>query len=245
MNRLMFGVAGFVALVMCACSSAPVYPQPSGNDGQILVQLEGKPKAGTKAAKTAEEREDYSTRRTSVEQGKSFERVDYDSIDDVVVVILHSGPAAVSGKPRDEEVEVGGEALSRSQLLMQPGGNFTVRNTRDTALTIVGVSLEDIFELKVGPNTSASIRVEKPGEYEITSDEDESLFAFMWVTLDAAWIGNSRDDAFFDKFPPGDYSVSVHAPRLPCWYRKIKVEAAKRVDLTAELTVNDMAGAGK
>jgi hypothetical protein len=245
MNRFVLVVAGIMGLVVSACSSAPTYPEPSGKDGQILVQLEGKPKAGTKKAATEGAGDEYSNRRVSIEQGQSFERVDYDAIDDVVVVILHSGLAAIRGKPLDEEVEVGAEAMSRSQLLMQPGGNFTVRNTRDTALTIVGVSLEDIFELKVGPNTSASIRVEKPGEYEITSDEDESLFAFMWVTLDAAWIGNSKDDAFFDNFPPGDYSVSVHAPRLPCWYRKIKVEAAKRVDLTAELTVNDMAGAGK
>jgi hypothetical protein len=245
MNRLMFAISAFAALVVCACSSAPVYPQPSGKDGQILVKLEGKPKEGTKGPKTAEEREDYSTSRRSVERGEAFERVDYDSIDDVVVVILHSGTAAMSGTPKDEEVEVDDEGLSRSQLLMQPGGNFTVRNTRDTTLTIVGVSLEDIFELKVGPNSSASLRVEKPGEYEITSDEDESLFAFMWVTLDAAWIGNSKDDAFFNNFPPGDYSVSVHAPRLPCWYRKIKVSAAQRVDLTAELTVNGMPGYGE
>jgi hypothetical protein len=245
MNRSMFAGSMLLAFVVCACSSARSYPEPSGNDGQILVKLEGKPKEGTKAPKTAEEREDYSISRRSLEQGESFERVDYDAIDDVVVVILHSGSAVTHGKPKDEEVEVDDEGLSRSQLLMQPGGNFTVRNTRDVALTIVGVSMEDIFELKVGPNSSASIRLEKPGEYEITSDEDESLFAFMWVTLDAAWIGNSKDDAFFDNFPPGDYSVSVHAPRLPCWYRKIKVSAAKRVDLTAELTVNGMPGYGE
>jgi hypothetical protein len=193
-NFALMGLA-MIALVTCACSSARSYPEPAGNDGQILVQLEGKPREGVKNPKTVEEREEYSISRRSVEQGRSFERVDYDSIDDVVVVILHSGPAAISGKPRNEEAEVDDEGLSRSQLLMQPGGNFTVRNTRDTALTIVGVSLEDIFELKVGPNSSASIRVDQPGEYEITSDEDESLFAFMWVTLDAAWLSCSHESS--------------------------------------------------
>jgi len=234
-----------VCFLVAGCSSAPVYPEPSPESGQILVQLSGQPREGVTGPKTREEQDEYERVRVSIEDGAQFERVDYDSIPDVVVIVKGSAPATGPAAPSGDNFEVKRDSLSREHLLMQPGGKLSVKNTRDMALTFVGVSLDDIFELKVGPNASAAVAVPSAGDYEIYCDEDESLFAFMFVTGDAAWIGNSEDDAFFDSFAPGEYAVSVHAPRLPCWYKKVKVAKGQRTSVEAALTVNALPGYGK
>ena len=76
-RALMMILAMAGVLLAAACGSTRKLPEPSGTEGQVLVELLGKPKEGVGDAKTMESREDYSISRTSVEQGKAFERVDY------------------------------------------------------------------------------------------------------------------------------------------------------------------------
>ncbi len=226
-------------LLLCACAGAPSYPDPQPGSGQILVNLNGRARDGVKGPAREDEHGEYSITRTSVEQGRDFERVNYKAISDVVV-ILPEAAMPTRGPASGVELVADDTGFSRSQLVMSPGTDLTIRNRREATLTILGFSGADFFELAIKPGEAALTRVTAAGTYEISCDEDESLTATLFVTRGTYWTGTSDDGAFFDALPTGEYTVEVYAPRLPSWTRKVAVTAGKREVLNAGLTVNDL-----
>lgn len=248
-----YGAALLLVLVLVGCGSTPNYPQPAGDNGQILVQLNGAPREGAPKAKTREVRGEYTTGRQSVEQGKAFERVDYDALEDVVVIV-ETGGAVLRDLPNlapsAGEITVDDTGFNRAQYLARNGkggASFTVHNQRKQAVHLYGFSeSDDSFEVEVSAGALGTVKVAKAGRYDVYCEEDDSLHCVLFVSntgLD--WIGSSDEDAFFDMLPPGDYEVHVHAPRLPVWSRTVKVTAGKRETLTAELTVNNLPKVGE
>ena len=238
--------------VLTACSSAPTYPQPQGSNGQILVQLQGEPKEGVGKASMREVQDEYSRHRESVEKGKAFERVDYDDLKDVGVIVQFPGPILSDvplPPPAAGELELDDDGFNRVQLLARknrPGhkgsATFTLQNLRDTTVHIYGFNETDgSFEGEVSANSLGTIKVRDPGRYDIYCDEDETLHCVLFVTENSyAWIGSSDDDAFFNHVPPGSCEIHVFPPRLPEWSKTINVKAGKRETLKAELTVNNL-----
>ncbi|MCA8915074.1 MAG: hypothetical protein KDB90_06645 [Planctomycetes bacterium] len=238
---------GLIGLMLASCASAPSYPEPQGSNGQILVDLKGEPKEGVTGPKRREVREDYSTRRESIEKGESFERVDYSDLPDVVVVV--DGAPARAAAPSASELEINDDGFSRGQLIAVKAGasaQFTLRNARGSSVHLYGFNAADgSFESEVGAGSLGTVKVSNPGRYDVYCDEDESLHCILFVVESAAWIGDSEDGAFFNDLPPGEYEVTVYPPRLPEWSKKVKVVAGKRTTLTAELTVNNLPKVGK
>ncbi|MBK8206990.1 MAG: hypothetical protein IPK87_09405 [Planctomycetes bacterium] len=224
---------------LAGCASAPSYPDPQPGSGQILVNLNGQAREGVKGPAREDEHGEYSITRTSVEKGRDFERVNYKAITDVVV-ILPEASMAKRGPASGVELVVDEAGFSRSQLVMSPGTELTIRNARDASLSIFGFSDADFFELTIKPGASASTRVAAAGTYEIACDEDESLACTLFVTGGAYWTGRSDEGAFFDALPPGEYTVEVYAPRLPSSTHKLTVAGGKRQTVTVDLTVNDL-----
>lgn len=234
------------------CSSTPSYPAPTAGSGQILVQLNGQAKDGVTGPKKREVRGEYSIERENVEQGRAFERVDYDELEDVVVVldggvpILRDVPIGSASAPVLKVTEDGFDRLNIASG-HQPNFHklFTsiqVKNERGSKLTIYGFNEDgDSFEVTVPANGEATAKVSDDGTYEVYCDEDEALHC-TWhaVTKGEVWVGPSDEAAFFDNLPPGEYEVRVFPPRLPDWSRTVKVSAGKRETITAELTVNDL-----
>ncbi|MCC7509130.1 MAG: hypothetical protein IT464_07120 [Planctomycetes bacterium] len=224
---------------LAGCASAPSYPDPQPGSGQILVTLNGQAREGVKGPAREDEHGEYSITRTSVEKGRDFERVNYKAISDVVVIVPEAA-MTTRGLASSVELVVDEAGFSRSQLVMSPGTELTVRNRRDTALTVLGFSGADFFELTVKPGASASTRVAAAGTYEIACDEDESLAGTLFVTGSMYWSGTSDEGAFFDALPPGEYTVEVYAPRLPSSTRRLTVSGGKRQTVAVDLTVNDL-----
>ncbi|MCB9893436.1 MAG: hypothetical protein H6839_03195 [Planctomycetes bacterium] len=247
MKTAAFSALAMLALMMAACASAPSYPEPQGSNGQILVNLQGEAKEGVRGPKREDVREDYSVRRTSIEKGEAFERVDYDDMPDVVVVV--SGAPVLSASPAASELELNDDGFSRDQLLATMKGasaQFTLRNTRGSAVHVYGFNEGDgSFEAEVGSGALGTVKVSAPGRYDVYCDEDESLHCVLFVVDSAAWVGSSEAGAFFNNLPPGDYEVTVYPPRLPDWSKQVKVAPGKRTTLTAELTVNNLPKVGK
>lgn len=247
----------FGALFVGACSSTPSYPPPQSGSGQILVQLNGQPREGIGGPKREEVVEEYSTSRESVEQGKAFERVDYDEIEDVVAVIDTGVPTLpdVPLKPFfTPEFRLDEEGFDRSQYLAVknrrgPKGrvSIAVHNTLDRDVLVFGVNADDdFFELTVSKGALATVSFSAAGRYDVYCEADESFHCVLLVAEGPyAWIGTSDESAFFDHLPPGSYDVTVYAPRLPAWNRRVTVTAGKRETVTADLTVNDLPKVGE
>ena len=242
------------ALMLSACSSTPSYPPPRADSGQILVQLQGSPREGVSGPKTEEVQEEYSRSRESVEQGRAFERVDYDEIDDVVVIV-DAGAAVLTDSPLvlpdATEIEVDEDGFSRFQYLgvrrTRGKATFTLQNSLDREIHVYGFNgNDDYFEQTVSSGTLATFAVSEPGRYEVFCEEEESFSCVLFVADGPfAWIGTSDEDAFFNYMPAGSFEVTVHAPRLPASTKTVTVAKGKRETVTADLTVNDLPKVGE
>jgi hypothetical protein len=243
-----------------ACSTTPKYPEPTDYTGQILVQLDGRPKEGVKGSKREGAGDEYSNRQVSIEQGKAFERVDYAELEDVVVIC--SGCWA-TGNCESPSIEIDDKGFSRSQFGLQlPGmipGNASIEffNKRKERLTIVAVPSGETVALS---NRTGTLEITVPANgsskmsfstrtystrYDLYCDEDESMHSVLHVSMAGIWAGSSVADAFFDNVEPGEPTVTVYPPRLPEWSKKLIVTAGKRTTVTAELTVNTLPKVGK
>ncbi|MCB9931960.1 MAG: hypothetical protein H6841_00900 [Planctomycetes bacterium] len=247
-----YGAVVALCVLIAGCGSTPHYPPPQGGNGQILVQLNGEPKQGAPKAKMGEVRDDYNIRRESIEQGKAFERVDYDALEDVVVIVSGGTTSLVSAPPAATELELDDDGFNRAQMLVviRAGGksaSFTLHNQRKQAVHVYGFNERDgSFEGEISAGALGTVNVSQAGRYDVYCEEDDSLHCVLFVTDgDRAWIGNSDADAFFDDLPAGEYEVRVYPPRLPAWTKTVEVTAGKRETLTAELTVNNLPKVGE
>ncbi|MBZ0136144.1 MAG: hypothetical protein K8I27_07215 [Planctomycetes bacterium] len=257
MNRIQLLLVGLALTAISGCASAPSYPPPKADSGQILVQLNGKAKEGVGGPKRETVEQEYSRTRESVEQGKAFERVDYEELEEVIVVVSSGLPILEDTPITDKAtvtLTVNGDGFDRSQVVSGPLSVFRkvlsgirIRNELDHPLLIYGFSKDgDSFEVEVPANGEAQANVIQAGIYEVYCEQDESM-SCVWhaVTRGKVWSGPSDEQAFFDRLPAGTYEVLVYPPRLPVWSRTITVTAGKRETVTADLTVNDLPKVGE
>jgi len=251
-RRIIFAAHLLLAMAtLASCASAPSLPDPQPGKGQIVVKLKATPKEGVTGPKKERVQDDYATSHDSVEGGKQFQRVKYDAIADTVV--LCSGGTG----PRSASLVAGKDSLDHSQLALSLGtgtepGTVSITNERASALTFVAVPREDdvvgvksgggesarIVDLTVAPGATAKLSLAVAAIYDVTCDEDEKLACVVYVTNGGAWIGTTKEWAFFDGLAPGEYDLIVYGPRLPVVRATAKVSAGQRSETQAELTVN-------
>jgi hypothetical protein len=248
------GVAGLgaVALLLSACATGPNYPDPQPGYGQILVKLNGVPKDGVGGPKRVEVRGEYSSMFESVEQGKAFERVDYDDIEDVVVVLRPVPPATlgpvnqafVSTLTLDQSGFSHAQvpATGKMTMTMQSSLFLRIANRRDTPVTIYGYSDGDAsFEIEVPANGEEQVSGISAGVYDVFCLEDESVHCRLIAEIEGnTWYGPSRHGAFFGLLPDGEYEIHVYASRLPVRVARASVTLGKRTQVSVDLTVNHL-----
>jgi hypothetical protein len=238
-------------VLLSACGSTRKLPEPQADRGQILVNLLGKPKEGVGGPKTEEERSEYSMSRTSNERGRAFERVDYNNIADVVVIVRRngvepSGPFTLNGETKLPELTVTEEGFDHQQLLAvlrttggKTAAKIKINNESGQKINAFGFNEKDGFDVEIAAGGSAEASVSMAGVYEIYTEQHEFAVCVLHVTgSDEAWFGATEEAAFFDNLTPGEYSITVYPPRLPEWTHTLTVKPAKRETIDAELTVN-------
>ncbi|MBE7492456.1 MAG: hypothetical protein HS108_11945 [Planctomycetes bacterium] len=240
---------GLAAMLLAACASAPALPDPQPGKGQIVVSLKATPKEGVRGPRKERVVDDYATSHESIESGRQYQRVKYDEIPDVVVLCSGgTGPAAA-------QLVAAKDGLDHSQLALSlAGGQGPVRvnvtNRRDKALTFVAVPRDAevvgatttgaarISDVAVAPGQTVVLNLASAAIYDLTCEEDENLTCVVYVTSAGAWIGTTKQKAFFDGLAPGEHDVIVYGPRLPVVRRTVRVAAGVREQTEAELTVN-------
>jgi hypothetical protein len=244
--RYTLPIACLVAVLLAGCATRISYPEPEPSQAQVKIELHGEAREGVTGPVTRSTRDNYVTQVVSVEQGRAFERVDYGSIEDVVVLLYHTDGRPVQ-TDAGMEFSVGHEAalyaddfgFSRYQVLLHNRADgLRVTNTRDTPITVYGFNeADDFFEVTVAAGETGTARIPAPGIYSVYCDEDEDAYAKLYVHS-GGWIGPSKYAAFFTDVPPGDYEVHVYGPRLPVWEGRVTARQGQRATLTAELSVN-------
>lgn len=217
------------------------------------MDLKGEPREGVGGPKRESVTDGYSIRSESVEKGEAFERVDYEAIEDIVVLLDARTPGdSPTTDPDVARLEVDEDGPDRSQMLMQgdlsggfyslPPSRLEIVNHRDESLTIVGFSdTGEFFEATIGADDTGEVGALVAGRYEVTCDEIEDFLVILHVTEDLhGWIGSSDEYPFFDHLPPGEYTLSIQPPRLPEVTRSVTVTAGERKIVTAKLSVNDL-----
>ncbi|MCC6466543.1 MAG: hypothetical protein IT463_14475 [Planctomycetes bacterium] len=230
------------ALLLLGCASAPSRPEPAAGAAQLVVQFDGQARTGVKRA-AAGSSDSYG--RGQGGSGKAFAKVDYSSIDDVIVLIDRTTVAA----PAVAELELDRDGFARAQYLASAAGGgparLVIHNDTGAEAHVVGFSDEQGFEVSIAPGARAEVNVAAPGAYELTCDEVENAATIVHVTTCRSWQGESEDEAFFDDLEPGLCHVTVLAPRLPVVHRTVELAAGRRQTVVAPLTVNTLPRAGK
>lgn len=242
-----------VAALLSACASAPSRPDPQPGEGQVLVTLKGVPRQGVKGPKREMVRDDYVTSVDSIEQGKNFERVRYDRLPDVVVLLesadgspVHSPAPGVAA--RGTVLTLDKKGFDHVQCCVNNGATMalTVRNERPAAVDLFFDGEDGSFaSLRLESGKEGSIKLGR-GMHEVTCDQDEKAISHVYVTFEGElWCGTSEEQAFFAGLKPGDYEITVYAPRLPLVRHHVQVSGGQRAQVTAELTVNSLPKAGR
>lgn len=249
-NFYCVALAAMSVLALSACASGPSFPDPQPGKGQIVVSLRATPKEGVSGPKTKRVQIEYSVEEESVESGYAYTRVKYEAVADVVV--LCSGGSG----PRVAKLVAGKTELDHPQVALSLGGaqsvSIEITNSRPAALTFVAVPREDevvgvtrgggqspgIVDITVPAGGTSTLTLNAAAIYDLSCDEDEKLACVVYVTNAGAWIGSTKEQAFFDGLAPGEYDLIVYGPRLPVVRKTAKVIGGKRETMEAELTVN-------
>lgn len=241
--------------LLAGCAMGPSYPEPQPDSGQLLIELMGQPREGVGGPVTYTDVQHYALVKRSIEQGRAYERVEYDALEDVVVVLQRAdgkpsqpNPWGDSGMYSEDvgvNITAGEDGFNCVQELgIALAVDFKllrVENKRSAALDLYFISDKgDVLTLNVPADDSATIEL-SAGTYEVECDQDEALTCTIYILhQQAGWIGNSRDGAFFDFLAPGKYEIMVYPPRLPSWSASADVEAGRRATVTAPLSVNQL-----
>lgn len=241
-----------LSLGLAGCKSAQTFPQPTADEGQVLVTLTGVPKTGVTGPKS-ESTDIYSNSEMSVERGKRFERVDYDEIENVVVILERvDGEGLVSNGGfsfGNIEILIDDDGFMHGQYSIVDGDRNAVEihNKTGDAINVFGINEKDAsFSFSIPKGKYKSLEpsfFDNPnhgGKWTISIDEMADVMGDITVVNGLSWVGSSDEGAFFGNLEAGEYIVRVIAPRLPEVTKTLTVTKGKRSTVAVKLTVNGL-----
>jgi hypothetical protein len=228
------------ALLALGCQTLP---PPTSDRGQLLVELEALPREGIDRWRPGS-----SYDAPGAQLGPAYERVDYRSLPDMIVVLAGASLDDGGPVPRETSLKIegrsGGLAFDHRQILLGPRGltRLWIENATDRPLSLYTTADHDEgFDLEIAPEARAEVTLTTPGHYQLRCAEAESLEAEVVVSETTyARTGRSGESIFFDHIPPGDCVLTVLAPRLPPLQQSVAVRAGERVTISAQISVNTL-----
>ena len=232
--------AGLMCALAVGCAGLPDVPPPTPDRGQILVRVVARKRDGV-ADPTV------SCYGAPTPSADAYTRMDYGLLKDIAVLLTGEGLAAGGPAPAAQSLRAG-VRFARDLALLGPGGRTTlsIANDRATAITLFCRSDRDGFEVAIPARGTREVTLREPGLYDLLCDEDEQLRAQVLVaTTSWAMMAPSGGWAVFDRLPPGAYTGSVIAPRLPAWRGVVSVAAGAREIREVTVSVGNLGGRGR
>src|SRR5690606_6296617 len=88
--------------------------------------------------------------------------------------------------PSAGEITLDEDGFNRVQFLTRTGrdfGSFTLHNQRKEPVHLYGFNAEDdSFEAEVSGGALGTVKVARPGRYDVYCEEDETLHCVLFVT---------------------------------------------------------------
>jgi hypothetical protein len=234
-------LAGPLALLFAiACQSLP---PPDRDRGQVVVELEAVSKAGLSRWRPGSSYDD-----SAPSLGPAYERVNYDALPDMLVLLTGARLDEAGPVPRKAQLKIERRAerpaFDHQQVLLGPHGmtKLCIENVTDRSLSLYTEADQgDGFELDLEAGSRGQVTLSVPGEYHLRCAEEESLASELVVAgTTYASAGRSGDTIFFDHIPPGDCVLTVLAPRLPPFSQSLAVRPGERLTVMAQLSVNTL-----
>jgi hypothetical protein len=231
------------ALAMTIALGCQSFPGPEHDRGQVVVELAALPKEGLARWKPGSSYDE-----ANPNLGPSYERVDYRSLPDMIVLLSGANLDDSGPVPREAELKIErrteGLAFDHQQLLLGPHGltRLSISNTTDRPLSLyTAADHGEGFDVEVAAGARVQVVLDAPGAYPLRCAEEDSLECQLVVAPTSyARSGHSGESVFFDRIPPGDCVLAVLAPRLPPFTQSLAVRAGERITVAAQLSVNTL-----
>ncbi len=227
---------------------------------ELVLKLRAAPKKGLRKLGSAGDYGESSKTRADAR----IKRVDYENLTDIVVVIEGPGqdrPADAdrSANSRGLEITADGFSSGLVSLTLLRARDLTAGDSqldREAELTLTNrtpgplnvfssadsASLVDVY---LEPGESRTLALRHEGLIDLFCEEDETMQCRV-VVSQSAFVRRGRAGQDLKMFlPPGEFTVTVHAPRLPAWRGRVVMAGGLKTETTVVLGVNDLPKARK
>ena len=228
--------------LLAGCQSLPA---PAPGLASIRVRVTAEPKAG--AALAADSGGTYEGPATRDLGSGSFERVDYQELDEIVVWLEPAGDGAAAGTMGPVTIEVAakksGMAVGKA---VSVGQRFNLRNAGEQSGTFYSVSDGNEVDLgTIAAGGQGGFIVRSTGLIEILSEGWKDPVARVYA-VPSRWVSVARagSNVDFIDVPPGKYKLASWHPRLPGYEVDVKLSANQVSAATIKVGVNALPKVG-
>ncbi len=234
-----------VALAAVACSSTP--PIVEGQSA-LRVWIVAQPKTGYAFDNGGSGDAYYGESSTAAPSSGSYALVDYRKLENVVVWAQPAGATNAAGAAPPVSIDIAGapDGGDTPVFATGTGGSVTIRNQSGTTMDVYALHENDDdagFDLgEITPGSEASATVDKPGIYEVLSNDHDQPIAQLFVASSSAVaVGRSGRNVRFANLAPGRYEVACGHPRLPGSRRVVELAPGEQTTVSLKVTVNALA----
>lgn len=225
-----------LSILAAGCQSeAP----PAAGLASLHLRVMAVPKQGVPAQSDQVQVYDAAARN----QRGAYERLDYSSLDDIVVWAAPIHPSGVLQVPPPKTVNIGGSPGADHPIVpASVGQELILSNDASQAMNLYSVSDGNNFDLgTLAPGKQASYVIKSPGLIEILTDRFEQPVARVYAAPSPFVVEtHSGAEVTLNNLPPGEYRVVSWHPRLPGTSEEVHLSAGQTQTETITVGVNSL-----
>jgi hypothetical protein len=210
-------------VLLNGCAGTTPEPPIAPDRARLIVTPKAEPKQGWRDPKT----DSAYTGTAQIGQGKQFETVDYESLDEIVVWV-------------EPAIPVPQELTEITIDLARPDATLRVAPAGVVWFVKGGSAYLRTEDGRV-MNLASSSRPTVHGYVEVMAESNPDPVARLYVTATRfAQVGQANQKMVFDGLPPGAAKAVAWHPRLPGGQTSVELEAGKSTSATVTVGVNSL-----
>jgi hypothetical protein len=229
----------FITLLISMLAGCQTAPPPAAGMATLRVQVIAEPKTGVVTANTHVLSYDAPAARTKGQ----FEKVDYASLDEIVVWLEPVGrPTSNPSKASAVPLSVDAAKPSTDLSVAGVGEIVTFHNSGSNTINLYSVSDGNSFDLgSIPPGGHGVYVVKSAGLIEVLTDSLKDPITQVYAAP-SPWvrITHAGETVEFENLPPGKYKIISWHPRLPGREVSITLPVNQTTSASIKVGVNDL-----